>query len=290
MYGRFRDIRCLSKRIGIYQAVVRSIGRTKSRELISMFFPWESAAIHNRTSHLHTMAIHVFSGTMRYDIRTPLYRSATYRRRKRVVHYQGHSMLMRDARKTFDIEHAHARITQGLAKYEFGIFPKSRLQLLIARFLVNERHLDTHFLKRGIEKIIGTTIDGSSRYHVVARFADIEAGKEIGSLTAGGQHSSYSTLKRCNLSSNSIVGGVLQTRIEIATLFKVKQLSHLVAGFVFEGCALYNRQLARLAFLRRIAGLHALRAYLSFLHIYLYFEQKRAQNYKKYLNFLLSFA
>ena len=159
MYSRFRDIRSLSKRIGVHQAVIRGIGRTQRGKLIRMIFPRESAAIHNRASHLHAMPIHIFGGAVGNDIRTPLYRSATYRCRKRVIHNQGHSMLMRDARKTFDIKHAHTRVTQSLAKYEFGILAESRLQHLIARILVNKRHLYAHFLKCSIEKIVGTAIN-----------------------------------------------------------------------------------------------------------------------------------
>ena len=70
---------------------------------------------------------------------------------------------------------------------------------------------------------------------MVACLADIEDGIEISSLTAGGKHGPYSTLEGGNLSSYSIVGGVLQAGVEVTFFLEVEQLSHLVGVIVLEG-------------------------------------------------------
>ena len=56
---------------------------------------------------------------------------------------------------------------------------------------------------------------------------------------------------------HAVVGGILQSGVEIAFLLQIKQSAHLFGGFVFKGRALINGKYAWLPVLRLPAGLNA---------------------------------
>ena len=91
---------------------------------------------------------------------------------------------------------------------------------------------------------------------MVAGFADIEHGVEVGSLSAGGEHGSDTAFKSSYLGSNGIVRRVLQAGVEITAVFEVEQTCHLFAGFIFKSGALVDREYTRLSLFRCPAGLH----------------------------------
>ena len=101
---------------------------------------------------------------------------------------------------------------------------------------------------------------------MVTSLADVEYGVEIGRLAAAGQHGPYTTFQGCNLGCHGIVGGVLQTGIEIAVILQVEEAGHLFAGFIFKGCALVNGQNARFSFLGIPTGLYAERFLIHLFH------------------------
>ena len=92
---------------------------------------------------------------------------------------------------------------------------------------------------------------------MVSAAADVKDGKEGGSHSRGGQHSGASALHLADLSGNRIVGGILQTGIEISVGFQIKQLAHRVAGGILKGRALNDGDLSGLAVAGLIAALHA---------------------------------
>ena len=59
------------------------------------------------------------------------------------------------------------------------------------------------------------------------------------------------------LAATTVAGGVLQTGVEIAAGFQIKELAHILAGVVFEGGALNDGNLAGFAVFWRITGLNA---------------------------------
>ena len=88
---------------------------------------------------------------------------------------------------------------------------------------------------------------------MVASLTDVEHGKEIGCLARRGKHSPHSTLEGGYLASHGIVGGILQTSVEIALLLEVEQERHLIAVVVFECSTLHYGQFYRLSVFRLIA-------------------------------------
>ena len=100
---------------------------------------------------------------------------------------------------------------------------------------------------------------------MVSCLADIENGIEVGCLTAGSQHSGYTTFEGGNLGGYCIVRRVLQAGIEIAAVFKVEQACHLFAGIIFESCTLIDGEYTGLALFRSPSGLYAQRLRLELL-------------------------
>ena len=68
----------------------------------------------------------------------------------------------------------------------------------------------------------------------------------------------FAALERADLRRYHVAGRVLQARVEIPLSLEVKELSHGLAGVVFERGRLDDRNLARLARPRGIARLNAI--------------------------------
>ena len=92
---------------------------------------------------------------------------------------------------------------------------------------------------------------------MVARSGNVEHCEEVRRLARAGQHSCRAALKLADLRRHVIVRGVLQARVEVARLFQVEQLSHVLRRVVFPRGGLVNRNLARLRVARSITALHA---------------------------------
>ena len=92
---------------------------------------------------------------------------------------------------------------------------------------------------------------------MVTCLADVENSIEISSLTTGGQHGTNAAFEGCNLGGNSVIGGVLQTRVEIAFLFQVEEVSHLLCVVILESGTLDDGKHARITILRLPSCLNA---------------------------------
>ena len=65
-------------------------------------------------AHSRAMAIHIFGGGMGYNIRSPLDRTAVYRRWKCIIHNQRNAMSMGSIGKPLNIQYRKRRIGYGL--------------------------------------------------------------------------------------------------------------------------------------------------------------------------------
>ena len=100
---------------------------------------------------------------------------------------------------------------------------------------------------------------------MVTCLTDVENSIEISSLTTGGQHGTNTAFEGCNLGGNSVIGRVLQTCVEIAFLFQVEEVSHLLCVVILESGTLDDRQYTRIAVLRLPSCLYAERSGFHFL-------------------------
>ena len=106
--------------------------------------------------------------------------------------------------------------------------------------------------------------------HVIACVCDVENGKEVCRLTRGGQHCRRTTLQLADAGRNGVAGGVLKSGVEVARCLKVEELSHILAGGIFEGSALHDGNLARLAVAGSVAALYALGFNSEILSVHFY--------------------
>ena len=75
---------------------------------------------------------------------------------------------------------------------------------------------------------------------MVAGLADVEYGVKVGRLSRRGEHSADTPFKFGDFCGDDIVGGILQTGVEVSRFFEVEETGHLFAGFVAECRALVN--------------------------------------------------
>ena len=92
---------------------------------------------------------------------------------------------------------------------------------------------------------------------MVAGLADVEDGVEVGSLARRGEHGAHAPLQCADFLGHGIVGGILQSGIEVALLLQVEEQCHLVAVLIFEGGALNNGEFDGFAVFRLIARVDA---------------------------------
>ena len=219
--------------------------------------PVEVAAVNDATAYLRCMTVHILGGRVRHDVGTPLKGTAVDRRRERVVDDEGNTMLVCDACKLLDVQDFAARVRDGLAEQRLSIGTEGGRNLLLGSLLRDESTLNTQFLQRHAKEVVCTTIYLIRGHEVVASLTDVEDGVEVGSLSAGGEHSAHATFKCRNLTCHGIVGGVLQTGVEIAFLLQVEEHGHLLRIIIFERRTLNNGQHAGVAVLGLPSCLYA---------------------------------
>ena len=168
------------------------------------------------------MSIHVFRGGVRHDISAPLKRTAVDRRRKSIVHNQRYSIGMGNFRKLFNVQNRQCRIGNGLSEHRFCIRTEGCHQFLFRGIRIHKRHIDSHPLHGDRNQIKRPAINAGGRYNMIPCSADIEQGKEIGCLSAAGQHPCCTAFQFCNLGRHIIIRGVLQSRIKITGRFQIK--------------------------------------------------------------------
>ena len=173
---------------------------------------------------------------MSHDVATPFERTAVDRSGKGVIDDERHAMLVSHLGKTLDVEHAAARVGDGLAKETLGVLLETSLDLLVWPFRIDISTFDAELLHRHTKEVVGAAVDIVGCDEVVASLTDIEHCIEVGSLTRRSEHTAHATLKGIDFLGYSIVGRIGKTGIEIAVVLKVEQTSHLFAGVVFECC------------------------------------------------------
>ena len=235
--------------------------------------PVEVAAVYDAATDLRGMSIHILRSRVGYDIGAPLKGTAVDGCGEGVVDNEGHTMLVSYASKLLDVQNLTARVGDGLSKQRLRIWTEGGRDFLLAGLLRNEGALNAQLFQSHSEKVVCATIDFVRGDEMIASFADVEDGVEVGGLTRGCEYGAYAAFESGNLRSYNIVGGVLQTCVEIALLFQVEEVSHLFGIVILERGALVDGEHARFAIFGLPACLYAESGGFHFLfHITLYFS------------------
>ena len=166
-------------------------------------------------------------------------------------------MAMRDTCELLNIQYFEGRIGDCFAEQCFCIWLESCGDFFFAGIRVDKSNVDAKFLHCNTEQVESTTVDSGRTNEVVSSLADIENGVEVGSLTTGSQHGSYTTFESGNLGGNGVIRRILQAGIEVTAVFQIEKTCHLLAGIVFESCTLIDGQYAWFALFRRPPCLYA---------------------------------
>ena len=224
----------LPELLRVSDPVIGIIRRAESRVLVRVGHPVELSGIHDGAAHCRAVAVHVLGGGVGDDIRAPLDGTAVHRRREGVVHHQRNAVGMGHLRELLDVKDRQGRVGDGLAEHGSGILLKRRVQLLLGSIRRHEGHVDPHLLHGHGDQVEGPAVDGGACYDVASRLADIEQREEVRRLPGGGQHRRRAAFQRRDLCRHIVVGGILQSCIEISGSFQVEQFSHILAGIIFE--------------------------------------------------------
>ena len=193
---------------------------------------------------------------MNYDVSSPFKRATVDRSREGVVNNQGDPVTVCDTCELFNIQHFQRRIGNCFAKQSLCIRFESCRNFFFAGIRIYESHIDAEFLHRHSEQVERTSINSGRTNEVISCLADIKNGIEVGCLTAGSQHSGYTTFKSGDFGGNGVIRWILQAGIKVTTVFQIEQAGHLLAGIVFESCTLIDGQYAWFAFFRRPSSLY----------------------------------
>ena len=223
--------------------MVALIGRGESRELVSIGIPVEVAAIDNTSAHLCGMAIHILRCGVGDNVTSPLKRTAVDRSGEGVVHDEWHTMLVGHLGEALYVKHIAARIAYCLAEEALGVGAELLLDTLVIPLWVDEGALDAELLHGDSKEVEGASIDCVACDEMVTSLTDIEDGVEVGCLSAGCEHCSYSTLECCYLLCHEVVGRIGQTSVEVAIVLEVEEARHLFACVVLECRALIDGEL-----------------------------------------------
>ena len=116
---------------------------------------------------------------------------------------------------------------------------------------------------------------------MVAGTADVQACEEIGGLARRRQHRPHPAFQVGDLGRHVVVGGVLETGIEITALFQIEEASHLVGSLIFEGGTLDDWNLSGFSLPGLVARVHAARADALLAHGLLIFFCAKIKGRKK---------
>ena len=95
---------------------------------------------------------------------------------------------------------------------------------------------------------------------------NVKDGVKGSRLTGGGQHGRGSPLQGADLGRHVVIRGVLEAGVEVAVGLQVKELTHVLAGGVFERGGLDDGDLPGLSVSRGIAALDTLGIDLIITH------------------------
>ena len=257
--GAFRDERArVSELLGIRYAVVALVRRAEAGEFVCMRHPVELPAVDDRAAERRRMAVHVLGRRMRHNVRAPLDRAAVDRRCKRVVNDKRHAVSVRSLREALDVQNRERRVRDRLAEDGLRVRAERRFEFLFRAVRRDKRRFHAHFRHRDGNEVECAAVDAGRGDNVVAVRGDVEQRKKVCRLPGSRQHCRRSALERADLRCHHVAGRVLQARVEIPLSLEVKELSHGLAGVVFERGRLDDRNLARLARPRGIARLNAI--------------------------------
>ena len=221
-----------------------------------MGLPIEVAAVDNAAPHRRGMAVHVLGGGVGHDVGSPLEGPAVDGGGEGVVDDEGYAVGVSHAGEAFNVEHVATGVGDGFAEEAFRVGTECFFYLFIGSVGVDKGAFDAHLLHGHAEEVERAAVDGAGGDEMVAGFADVEHGIEAGGLSAGGEHGGDSAFELGYLGGYGVVGGVLQTSVEITAVLEVEQTRHLFAVVIFEGGALVDGEHAGLALLGLPSGLH----------------------------------
>ena len=248
--GSLRDVGALAESLRVGEAVVARIRFGEALETVVVCFPIEVAAIHDAAADCHSVAIHVLGRGVGHDVNAEFDRTAENRSRERVIDDHRDSVLVSDVGEALEVQNLASRVCNCFAEEALGVRAESLFDFFVGSVLVHERAFDAELLHRDGEEVARAAVNSARANEVVTRFADVEDGVEVGCLTGAREHRSHTTFESGNLVSDSVVGRVLQTGVEVAGSLQVEQVGHVVGRFVLERGALVDGENARFAVLR----------------------------------------
>ena len=242
---------------GVNNTVVAVIRRGQAGELFRIRGPVKFSAVHDTAADSAAVPVHIFGGGMGYDISAPFDGAAVDRRGESVVHDQRDTVSVRCGGKHFDIQDAEGGIGDGFAENSFRVGTESGVQFLRRAVRGHEGEINAHLFHGDGKEIVGAAIDRGAGNHMIPAIGNIEHRVEIRRLAGGSQHGGGAAFQRADLRGDRVACRVLKAGIEIARGLQVKELSHILAGVVFESGGLDDRDLAGFAVPGSITSLDA---------------------------------
>ncbi len=168
--------------LGINYSVISRVGSAQSGEFVCVGGPVKIAAVHDCTSYRNSLTVNILCSGMSDNVHSPLERTAIDGCREGIVHNDRDTVVVCNAHKFLQIHHPHSGIGEGLSEKQLGIGSEGRIDLLFGSILIDECHIDAHFLECRAEQVVCPPVNAGGADHMVSRLTDIEASEEIGRL------------------------------------------------------------------------------------------------------------
>ena len=193
--------------------MIRFIRLSQSREFAGSS-PVKLTAVHNDTTHLDGMAIHVFGGGMNDDICTEFKGTAQDWGSKGVIYNQRDTIAVCQLCHFFKVQYMQCRIGNGFTEYCLSVGLDCLLQLLQRCVAIHKGDIHTHFLQGNTQKIEGAAIHSGCTDNMVTGLRNIQGSQQSSSLSGGGAQSTHTAFQCGNFFLYGIGGGITQTGIE----------------------------------------------------------------------------
>src|ERR1019366_6041698 len=138
---------------------------------------------------------------------------------KRVIHDDRNAILMRDSGNRIKVQRIQARIAQCLGIDCFCVLVDCSTKI-VRITAIHEAYVDAKFGQCIVEKIIGTTIETCGGDNLITCSGNIENCQRLRCLSGGGRERTNAAFEGCHTTFKSILGGIHDTRIDIAKLLE----------------------------------------------------------------------
>lgn len=201
--------------------------RCRKLRIFATLFPVEVAAVDDYTAEGRAVTAKEFRSRMYDDICTMLKRAEEVRRAEGVIDDYRQTVLMCDLGDGIYIWNVAVRIAESLEVDELGVVLDCILDFLQI-MCINESRINTEFLQREFQEVVGAALDRLLCYDVVACLCEGGDSVRYGCSTRGNSKRSRAAFEGCDALFQYINRRVRQAAIDVARVLQPEAIRSML--------------------------------------------------------------